>query len=210
MKQLIMDYLIEKYDPHTAIVYGSFSADRSNEFSDFDVLLITDKLPTQHDGSIIEGVELDAFIYSEEDFNKMKEISKFIQVHDGEILLDKKGIGRRLVDDVKMYAKEQSFVSNQEKIHLKVWCHKMLLRTQRGDAEGMFRWHWLLHDSLEIYCNMRDMFYFGPNKTLTWIQENDEEGYMLINEALRTTNRVSLKKWIERVVLDDKKQPPAI
>ena len=32
-------------------------------------------------------------------------------------------------------------------------CKKMLLRTLRSDAEGLYRWHWVLIDSLEIFCD---------------------------------------------------------
>lgn len=32
----------------------------------------------------------------------------------------------------------------------------MLERAARGDAEGLYRAPWLLTDSLEIYCVMRD------------------------------------------------------
>lgn len=199
MQNSIIKYLVERYNPHTIIMYGSFSNHTNNKNSDFDVLLISDNVQTQHDGTFIDGIELDAFIYSTNDFEKITNVSKFVQAFDGKIILDDKDFGKKLINDIKLYIKQHSVVAPEEKIHLQEWCYKMLTRTKRRDTEGMFRWHWLLHDSLEIYCNMRDMFYFGPKKTLLWIERNDKEGYELVDKALKTLDEVFLKDWIEWV-----------
>lgn len=143
---------------------------------------------------------MDVFIYSDADFGDNIDIDKYIQVFDGKVIKDDKRIGEELIDNVKKYIKQHSIISEQEKAHLEGWCYKMFARTQRGDTEGMFRWHWLLQDSLEIYCNMRDMFYFGPKKTLLWMQQNDKEGHLLIDQALRTLDTLVLKQWIDYVV----------
>lgn len=164
MEEIILEYLIEKYKPHTMILYGSYQNGSNNKNSDFDVLLITDSGETQHDGAVIQGVELDAFIYSDQDFGDNVTINKYIQVFDGRVVKDEKGMGKKLIDDVRKYIQQHTIISEGEKTHLVEWCYKMFARIHRGDTEGMFGWHWLLQDSLEIYCNMRDIFYFGPKK----------------------------------------------
>ena len=40
----------------------------------------------------------------------------------------------------------------------------MLNRVKRSDCEGMFRWHWVLVDSLEIFCDIMKQPYWGPKK----------------------------------------------
>lgn len=200
MEKVILDYLIRTYTPHTIILYGSFQNHTNNKDSDFDALLITENAVRQYDGKVIQGIKLDVFIYSDSDFSDNLDIDKYIQVFDGRIIKDDKGIGEKLIDKVKKYTEQHSVISEQEKRHLKEWCYKMFARTQRGDTEGMFRWHWLLTDSLEIYCNMRDMFYFGPKKTLLWMQQNDKEGHLLIDQSLKATDLFALKHWIDYVV----------
>lgn len=46
------------------------------------------------------------------------------------------------------------------------WCLKMFERVKRNDAEGMCRWHWVLIDSLEIYCDIMHHPYWGPKKII--------------------------------------------
>ena len=82
-----------------------------------------------------------------------------------------------------------------EKRHLRQWSLKMLERAARGDAEGLYRAHWLLTDSLEIYCVMRDRYYFGPKKTIRAIEAQDPAGYALLEGALRDLS--CLQKWTE-------------
>ena len=72
----------------------------------------------------------------------------------------------------------------------------MLVRTQRGDAEGLFRWHWVLTDSLEIFCDVVQHPYRGPKKTLRWLQETYPEGYALYAVALASMEHPALAAWI--------------
>ena len=72
----------------------------------------------------------------------------------------------------------------------------MLLRTKRGDAEGFFRWHWLLTDSLEIFCDAAGHPYRGPKKALRWLEEYDPEGFARYQAALSGFRRENLENWI--------------
>jgi len=200
MVETICKYLINTYKPHAIIVYGSFANHTNDENSDFDVMLITDKVNTRHDSNYIEGIKLDAHIFSTAEVEQPNDLNKFVQVFDGKIVIDEREIAKKLKEQVLVYIEENSKTTNAEKEHLIQWCLKMLKRTECDDTEGMYRWHWLLYDSLEIYCNIRDMFYFGPNKTLRWVKVNDLEGYNLVDKALKNLDYLLLEEWMHWVI----------
>lgn len=72
----------------------------------------------------------------------------------------------------------------------------MFLRSQRGDAEGLFRRHWLLIDSLEIFCDTAGRLYEGPKKSLLWMERERPEAYALYEEALRSPEDGALERWV--------------
>ena len=197
----IIKELTCRYRPLAMIVYGSYSNGTNGLNSDFDALLISEDCEAFHDTSVINGVQLDVFLYDRRFVEELEDLSKVIQIYGGRIALDTDGAAGRLMDRVNRYVRENACKTEAEKQDLKQWCGKMLLRTQRNDAEGMFRWHWLLVDSLEIYCNMRDAFYFGPKKTLRGMMEQDEQGYRLYSGALG--EQAALKAWLEYIFQED-------
>lgn len=82
----------------------------------------------------------------------------------------------------------------------------MLLRIERNDIEGFYRWHWLLVDSLEIYCDICSLKYFGPKKALIDMQADNPAAYEKYGKALKTFNQTFTVEWIHylktlRVVL---------
>ena len=72
----------------------------------------------------------------------------------------------------------------------------MLLRTMRNDAEGFYRWHWVLFDSLEIYCDVKGLHYYGPKKALRLMEQTDDEAFQIYSDALRIFKREHLSEWI--------------
>lgn len=196
MRSLIA-YLERKYAPLGLICYGSYSDGTQTTESDFDALLICRNGERHHDMEIVNGVKLDVFVYPEADIRDRIIPEEFIQIHDGKVVLDKTGAASQLLQQVRDYVAAAPAKTPEEKEELKNWCMKMLARTKRADAEGMYRGHWLLTDSLEIYCNVRERFYFGPKKTIKWLQENDPRGYELLIPALQDLNR--LENWIQYI-----------
>ena len=75
-------------------------------------------------------------------------------------------------------------LSKEEKEFLKGW-----LRNEKDtqlaylDA-GDYRFHWMLKDSLEIYFELKGLWYLGPKKAINWLNENDEIAYNLFRNAL--------------------------
>ena len=76
------------------------------------------------------------------------------------------------------------------------WCIKMLARVKRYDAEGMFRWHWVLIDSLEMFCDIKQHPYLGPKKALKWMEKNHPSAFVCYKNALDNFSINSLENWI--------------
>ena len=201
----IINYLSTTYSPSAIIVYGSFADGSAGAASDFDALLIADS-SQQHDSSVIDGTVLDVFLYPPETFQKPYDPETFIQVHDGIILLDQDGFATGLKSRVQEFIAQAPRKTPEELQQEIDWCKKMLVRTARGDAEGYFRWHWLLCDSLEIYFDIKQLYYFGPKKSLRSMTKSDPESYRIYSRALKDWNQASLSEWI--ACLENQLQKP--
>ena len=119
-----------------------------------------------------------------------------MQIFDGKILLDRCGTAAQLQKRVLDYLAERPKKSDEELRQALDWCGKMLARTQRDDAEGAYRWHWLLIDSLEIYFDLHGLPYYGPKKALRTMEQTDPEAFSLYSKALNSMNRDALSAWI--------------
>ena len=88
----------------------------------------------------------------------------------------------------------------REELQLNVsWCEKMLRRAERTDAEGSYRRHWLLVESLEIYTELRAWPYLGPKKALRQLEKKDKTAFALYEKALCEGDYSSLAAWIEQI-----------
>lgn len=193
----IIQYLKTTYDPLSMILYGSYSDGSNNENSDFDALVISRDHPYYHDTCKINGIPLDVFVYPvcriEGDFS----CEDFIQLLDGRVLMDTDGIGHRLKDKINAYAISLSNKTPEEIRDEIEWCKKMLLRTLRSDAEGLYRWHWVLIDSLEIFCDAVHQFYRGPKKMMRWMEREYPDAFALYQDALQNFRQDPLQRWIQ-------------
>ena len=191
----IIRYLKEAYQPDAIITYGSFADGSANENSDFDALVIAnhDKM---HDSSVIDGILLDVFIYPTDSFESEYDPEEFVQIWDGRIVLDKNEIAAHLQKKVLSYI-ERTPQKTADEIHQEIaWCEKMVSRTMRNDAEGYYRWHWVLFDSLEIYCDIKGLHYYGPKKALRLMEQTDGKAFQIYAKALKVFERESLSEWV--------------
>ena len=195
MKQII-EYINQKYNPASIILYGSYANGTNGINSDFDALVISYEKIRFHDTSFVNGIRLDVFVYPASYFAGNYDCADFIQILDGNIILDNQSIGKSLKDNVISYMQNRPRKSKEELKADIDWCVKMLERTKRGDAEAMFRWHWLLVDSLEIFCDTKNHCYLGPKKTLKWMEENYPVEFGYYEKALHNLNVESLENWI--------------
>lgn len=191
----ILKYLRETYSPEAIIVYGSFADGSEGEHSDFDALVIAES-EKRHDSSVIGGVVLDVFIRGAETFRGKFDPGEYVQVRDGWIVFDRDGTAARLKESVAAFIDSRPKKSADEISEDIGWCEKMVLRAARNDAEGYFRMHLLLVESLEIYCDIKGKYYEGPKKALRRMEKTDGEAFEVYAKALREFGRETLAAWV--------------
>ena len=191
-----MEYIKREYDPLSIILYGSYANGTNNLNSDFDALVISGDHEQYHDTSFVNGIQLDVFVYPASYFDGEYDCNDFVQIFDGKIIADREEKGKTLQARVMSYLQNRPRKTKAE-IQANIdWCVKMFERVKRWDAEGMFRWHWVLIDSLEIFCDVVQHPYFGPKKALKWMEENHPAAFALYKNALTEFRLESLEKWI--------------
>lgn len=194
----VKDYLIEKYNCHSIVLHGSYANNTETSESDIDLICFSDECESENDTSIFQGVQLDAWIYSTKMIENSEEL---LHIRDGKVIHDEKGLSYKLLQEInEVFNKGPKKKTDEEKEFLVSWMKKMLRRAGKGDIEGDFRCHWLLVDSLEIYFNLRDLWYLGPKKSLIWLNDNDKITYELYREALNIgSSFTKVEKLIKRV-----------
>lgn len=198
MEQII-EYLNQSYTPLSIIVYGSYANGTNNLNSDFDALVISSDHEQYHDTSFVNGIQLDVFVYPASYFDKKYDCMDFVQIFDGMIIADSNEIGKKLHAHVLSYLQNRPYKTNAENQANIDWCVKMFERVKRCDAEGMFRWHWVLIDSLQIFCDITHHPYFGPKKALKWMEESQPVAFNYYQKALTEFNMESLTNWISYI-----------
>lgn len=198
MEQIIQ-YIQKEYNPLSVILYGSYADGTNNLNSDFDALVISSDHKQYHDTSFVDGVQLDVFVYPARYFDGEYNCEEFIQIFDGRIIADSNDIGKTLQSNIQAYLQKRPPKTSAE-IQTNIdWCIKMFERIKRDDAEGMFRWHWVLIDSLEIFCDIMQQPYYGPKKSLKWMEKNHPVASDCYKRALQDFSMDSLENWIEHI-----------
>ena len=192
----ILRYIQETYAPLSVILYGSYADGTNNLNSDFDALVITADHEQFHDTSFVDGIPLDVFVYPARYFESSYSCEDFVQIFDGRIITDSGGIGKALQETVRAYLKNLPSKTSAELQADIDWCVKMSARAKRCDCEGLFRWHWVLIDSLEIFCNIMQQPYLGPKKSLKWMEKAHPEAFDRYKKALQHFWMDDLNEWI--------------
>ena len=81
----------------------------------------------------------------------------------------------------------------------------MFERVKRCDCEGMFRWHWVLIDSLEIFCDITPPPPPPQKKKKKPPPETHPEAFAYYKKSLQSFNIDSLEDWIVCVKNANKK-----
>jgi len=195
----IIAYIKQAYNPLSIILYGSYANGTNNLNSDFDALVISYDHQQFHDTSFVSGIQLDVFVYPASHFERDYDCNDFIQIFDGKIIEDRDGRGKTLQTNMLSYLQNRPQKSKAEIDASVDWCIKMLARVKRCDAEGLFRWHWVLIDSLEIFCDVMQHPYWGPKKALKWMEEMYPTAFACYQAALADFSMESLENWIAYV-----------
>jgi predicted nucleotidyltransferase len=182
--EVIKSGLVNDYQCHTIILYGSRAREDATAASDYDIIALRDKGDFERDCRLFNGFYLDVFIYSED--VALNPDPSMIRVKDGVVLLQKDQIGDELLSKVKaIFDAGPSPTPAWEKHEINAWALKMLDRAALEDIEGNFRRHWLLYHLLECYFKLRDSWYLGPKESFRWLRDNDLGTYTAFDVALK-------------------------
>ena len=192
----IIEYLKKEYAPLSIIVYGSYADGSQNANSDYDALVISESHGQFHDVSFVDGIQLDVFVYPRQYLNGEIDCEDFIQIFDGKIVMDTDECGASLKRRVLKYLDTLPGKTPEELKNSVAWCQKMALRTERKDAEGVFRWHWVLTESLEMFCDLVGYPYRGPKKSLRWMKAEYPKEFDCYVNAMSCLDVSALKNWV--------------
>lgn len=88
---LAQEDLIQRYNPHTIILYGSRARNDATDTSDIDIACFCDDSEEVKDARLFNGVYLDAWVYPTSAMNTVSDDA--LRFGDGVVLLDKFGHG---------------------------------------------------------------------------------------------------------------------
>jgi predicted nucleotidyltransferase len=184
--KLAFDYLVQQYNPHTVIVYGSRARDQATDSSDIDIACYCDNTEEIKDARLFHGVYLDAWIYPTLSMDNIDE--EDLRFEDGCLLLDQRGLGekflQRVMDKLHQGPKKPS---KSDIEHTTEWIHKMLLRAANNDIDGQYRKIWLQFQLLEIYFQLRGKWFLGHKKSFEYLQKHDVEAFNLFEQVYANT-----------------------
>ncbi len=157
---LAMEELKGKYAPHTIILYGSYARNEATETSDIDIACFCDHTNEQRDARLFHGIYLDVWVYPTDYLSSIPKES--LRFGDGKVIYDTQGLGSSYLARVKQkLADGKPAASDADKAHRQEWAMKMLERAHDKDIGGNYRRTRLQHDLLEIYFEIRDLWYLG-------------------------------------------------
>lgn len=200
--QKAIDILKNQYGCHTVILYGSHARNEFNENSDYDLIGIRESGDFERDCRKIDGNYLDIFIYPEKEITHPD--NSLLRIKDGLVIFEKNNVGTNLINSIhQIYINGPSKTPEWEKHEIKNWLKKMFDRATIGDIEGNFRRSWLLHEALECYFKLNDMWYLGPKESFKWLHQNNSKLYSAFEAALiPNADIVNLKLLIDIISPD--------
>ena len=182
--ELAVNEVVEKYNPHTIIIYGSRARDDATDESDVDMACFLDSPSVSEDFRDIDGIFLDAWIYPTESMNN---ISDFVKMGEAFCAVDKLGLGSQLLHKIKEKILEgPPPLTYKNKLNIIELRLKILKRAGKGDIEGNHRRSWLQYNLLETYFTLRDKWFFGAKCSLSWLKDNDALAFELFKNVYQS------------------------
>ncbi|WP_281816867.1 nucleotidyltransferase domain-containing protein [Vallitalea longa] len=178
----LKNYLVEKYNCHIIILYGSYARGDYTPESDIDIICFADDTHNCNDTEVFNGKQLDVWIYDTKCLNHPED---YLHILNNKILFDSKDMAKDFIGKIdKIYKNGPEKLDENKKQFHRDWLKKMYNRSKKGDIEGIYRHHWMMKDSLEIYFELKGKWFLGVKNSLKWMQENDKTGYDLFKEAI--------------------------
>lgn len=147
---------------HTVVLYGSWARGQATETSDVDLLCVRRDGPNVRDARILDGLYVDAFIYSEASIATPEPALR--RALGGCVLCETDRCGTELLAKLQsLQERGPDPMSRDALMAVLLWSSKMLerFRGQRG-LEPNYRRMQLFTQSLEDYFSLRGMWFPGP------------------------------------------------
>ncbi|MBJ7555194.1 nucleotidyltransferase domain-containing protein [Marinomonas spartinae] len=198
--RLAVEDLIKRYQPHTIILYGSRARGEATQASDIDIACFVDSGTETKEARVFHGVYLDAWVYPSEKMTLVSDDA--LRFGDGICLLDQRGLGGQYLAAIQERIEAgPEILDETDRSHTFEWISKMLSRIELDDLEGKYRRHWLQFELLEIYFQLRGLWFFGPKKSLRYLQENDAVAYQLFYDVYDDPTDVDRLKLLVQCVV---------
>lgn len=169
-------------NPALVIAYGSFAQGRTSASSDVDLVVFAPVEAPVHDGSVVAGHPLDAWIHPVADLNNPAE---FLRVSPSLVLHDPQGLAPGFLGSVETLRQDAAGpLSDAERNRFGGWIAKMLVRAADNDVEGNYRYRWLVQDFLELWCRYGARLYEGPKRTLALLADLDPGAHATVADLL--------------------------
>ncbi len=197
---LAVEELKNKYSPHTIILYGSYARNEATEASDIDIACFWDRSQEHKDARMFHGTFLDVWVYPTAFFETIPEES--LRFGDGKVILDTRGLGEDYINRVQQKLNDgREPMSDVDKAHLQEWVTKMLERACDGNLDGNYRRIWLQHELLEMYFEIRGMWYLGSKKSFSYLNKHDKPLYSLFDQMYREPLNLNLLSEVAKRVV---------
>lgn len=182
----LIAYIKTHYEVHTIILYGSFARGDHDVESDIDVVAFGDNVAESQDKSLLDGRQLDLWIYPRE---KMEMPSEFIHITGGQVLLDEAVLAQSFLESIHKFIEAGLQPKSETAIKSSLdWLEKMNRRASKSDLEGAYRKHWLLTEILPIYFEIKNEWYFGSKAGFYHLKNFDMKGYELFERMYSEPN----------------------
>ena len=205
IEDLVAD-LVRRHRCHTVVLYGSRARGAAGPESDYDVLAVRRSGPMTRDARVWRGAMIDAFVVGEVTL-RATPVADLIKIHDGVVLEDKDGLGRRLLSRVRAaYARGPEALKPDEAEATRLWCVKMLKRIEAVAGEpgvSNYRRASILTELLPIYFQLRKRWFLGPRPALRWLAENDPPLSEAFHAALEPDASQAEMERLVRLVVGD-------
>jgi predicted nucleotidyltransferase len=161
----LLKELRRRFKPHAVILYGSRSRGAGTAASDWDLFLLRKGSRERHVRDF-DGHALDVFVENDA-IAKLPITTDLLRLRGGKILLDERGVARRLLRRVNALAKRGPPKPMKGEVQaLKVWAWKMVDRAKSGGSYGNYRRVALLTELLSLSYELQGRFFPGPKRAL--------------------------------------------
>ncbi|WP_411039910.1 nucleotidyltransferase domain-containing protein [Vibrio vulnificus] len=198
--ELAVEELKEKYAPHTIILYGSYARNEATETSDIDIACFWDRPEEHKDASLFHGIFLDVWVYPTAFLDSIPDES--LRFEDGKAIHDTRGLGKSYIARVKQkLAEGKEPMSDVNKAHIQEWISKMLERASDDNLDGNYRRTWLQYELLELYFEVRGMWFLGSKKSFNYLREHDKSVYGLFEQVYQEPLNLNLLRKLAKQVV---------